>query len=46
MKKKKKNINNKRRNTFVGFAPKIEDNIKIKMRRKENKHKKKIYDYD
>lgn len=33
----------KRRETFVGLAPKVEDRIKIKQRRKEKKHKKRLY---
>jgi hypothetical protein len=41
MKKKK---NPKRGETFVGLAPKVEDRIKIKKRRKEKKHKKKLYE--
>jgi hypothetical protein len=41
---KKKNKNVKRGNTFVGLAPKVEDRIEIKKRRKERKHKKKIYE--
>ena len=40
MKKKK---NPKRGETFVSLAPKVEDRIKIKQRRKEKKHKKKLY---
>ena len=43
MKTKKKNKNNKRGNTFIGFKPKIKDSFKIKKRRREEKHKKKIY---
>ena len=41
---KKKNKNVKRGNTFVGLVPKVEDRIEIKKRRKEKKHKKKIYE--
>lgn len=41
---KKKNKNVKRGNTFVGLAPKVEDRIEIKKRRKEKKHKKKLYE--
>ena len=41
MKKKK---NPKRGETFVGLVPKVEDRIKIKQRRKEKKHKKKLYE--
>lgn len=44
IKMKKKNKNVKRGNTFVGLAPKVEDRIEIKKRRKEKKHKKKIYE--
>lgn len=41
MKKKK---NPKRGETFVGLAQKVEDRIEIKKRRKEKKHKKKLYE--
>ena len=42
MKKQKKE--NKRGNTFVGLAQKVEDRFEIKKRRKEKKHKKKLYE--
>lgn len=44
--KKKIKKENKRGKTFVGFAPKIEDSFKIKQRRKEKKHKHKLYTTD
>lgn len=41
--KKKKNKTN-RGKTFINFVPKREDNIIVKKRRKERKHRKKIYE--
>lgn len=43
MKMTKETKQKSRGKTFVGLAPKVEDSFKIKKRRKEKKHRKRLY---